>query len=137
MTPTSANEVVETLVTAAHDGRLDGICARHEVRLLGVFGSAATQEPEVEAHDVDVAVSFVGRGDLLRLLDELTVLTGFDRLDLAVIDGANPVLRAEALVGIPLFEAERGLYANEQMAALGERRDTEWLRRLDLEALQQ
>ena len=52
-----------------------------------------------------------------------------------MIDGASPVLRAEALVGLPLYEATRGAYAVTQMAALAERRDTAHLRRLDLDAL--
>jgi hypothetical protein len=35
----------------------------------------------------------------------------------------------------PLFEAEPGLFATRQMAALTERMDTAWLRRLDLELM--
>jgi hypothetical protein len=76
-----------------------------------------------------------GPNRLLELLDGLTALTDCDVIDVAVIDGANPVLRAEALVGLPLYEATPGDYAVTQMAALAERRDTAHLRRLDLDAL--
>lgn len=132
--PVDASRAVERLLAAAGSGELDDVCVDHGVRLLGLFGSAVSpgsQNPD----DVDVAVSFAGPPDELGLLDELTRITQFDRIDLAVIDGANPVLRAEALVGLPLFEREHGAYANTQMAALAERRDTEWLRKLDLRAL--
>ena len=132
---TSAGEAVGRLLAAANSGELDAICRSRGVRLLGVFGSAARPTPDREPADLDIAVSFSGAPDAIALLDELVRITGFDEIDLAVIDGASPLLRAEAMVGRPLFEAEPGLYATTQMAALAERRDTQWLRDLDLEAL--
>jgi predicted nucleotidyltransferase len=120
------------LRTAAEDGTLDQICERRGVRLLSVFGSALRSSTP---GDLDIGVSFQGEADLLGLIDDLTVLTRFDRLDVAVIDGADPVLRARALSGLGLYEREAGQFATEQMAALAEERDTRRLRRLDLEAL--
>ena len=76
-----------------------------------------------------------GPAPVLDLLDELAALTDYDGIDLVVIDGANPVLRAEALTGVPLFEHEPGGYAVAQMAALAEKWDTAWLRELALERL--
>ena len=72
---------------------------------------------------------------MVALLGALIDLVRFDGIDLAVVDGAEPLLRARAFTGIGLFEHEQGLWATEQMAALAEARDTAWLRRLDLEAL--
>jgi hypothetical protein len=47
-----------------------------------------------------------------------------------------PVAKERALVAaIPLFEALPGLFAQAQIAAMMERMDTEWLRRLDLELM--
>lgn len=131
--PADIRAALATLLAATRDGRLDALCERSGVQVLGVFGSAgrAGNEP----HDLDIAVSFVGPPRTLELLDALTELTGCDDIDLMVLDEADPVARAEGLVGIPLFESDAGLYAISQMAALAERRDTEWLRRLDLEAL--
>lgn len=128
-----ATTALSHLRSAAEDGTLDEICERHDVRILGVFGSAlASPDPR----DLDIGVGFRRPdGDLLALLDELIKLTGFDRLDVAVIDGADPVLRARALTGLGLYELAEGVFATEQMAALAEERDTAWLRRLDLEAL--
>lgn len=131
---------VGRLLEAADDGRIDALCERLGVRLLGVFGSAARAHrglgPDAPApRDLDIAASFTGPNRLLDLLDGLTALTDCDVIDVAVIDGANPVLRAEALVGLPLYEATPGDYAVTQMAALAERRDTAHLRRLDLDAL--
>ncbi|MGH9244822.1 MAG: hypothetical protein ACRD29_10995, partial [Acidimicrobiales bacterium] len=84
---------------------------------------------------LDVAVGFVGAARELELLDALIELTGYDTIDLLVVDRADPVARAQAFVGVPLYERQRGGYATEQLAALAERRDTEHLRRLDLRAL--
>ena len=133
---TTAHEAARRLLAAADSGELDRVCVTRGVRLLGLCGSAARTQV-AEPSDLDVAVSFTGPAEQLGLLDDLVRLTEFDRVDLAVIDGANPVLRAEAMVGLPLYEAEPGMYATTQMAALAERRDTQWLRDLDLEALQQ
>lgn len=121
------------LRVAAEDGTLDEICERRDVRVLGVFGSALTSP---EPRDLDIGVGFRRRGgDVLGLLDDLVQLTGCDRLDVAVIDGADPVLRARALSGLGLYEFAEGVFATEQMAALAEERDTAWLRQLDLETL--
>lgn len=122
------------LEAAALDGTLDEICERRRVRLLGVFGSAVRADEE-EPSDLDVAVSFAAEPEVLGFLDDLAALTGCDRIDLAVIDAASPVLRAEALVGIPLYEHEHGGFARAQMAAMAERRDTAWMRRMALDVL--
>lgn len=129
----AVHEGVRRLRDAADCGELDRVAERRGVRLLGIFGSAS--RPDADPADLDVAVSFAGPPDELGLIDDLVRLSGVDRIDLAVLDGADPVLRAHGLVGIPLYECEKGLFATEQMAALAERRDTEWLRRLDLGAL--
>jgi predicted nucleotidyltransferase len=114
---------------------LDEICRRLRVRVLGVFGSAARPGP-TEPGDVDVAVGFLDHdGPLLALLDALVDLFDCDCVDLALIDGAEPLLRARAFAGVGLYEHEAGSWATEQMAALAEARDTAWLRRLDLAAL--
>ncbi len=154
-------EALARLVEAATSGELDELCERHGVRLLGAFGSAtrsigpahrgAPADPGAPGvphspatptmpRDLDIAVSFgVGiderRRDILGLLDDLVVLTGCDVLDIAVLDGADPVLRAEALVGVPLFEDRAGAYTEAQMSAIAERYDTQWLRDLDLQSM--
>ena len=131
-------EALGRLRAAADDGRLDALCAAYGVRLLGVFGSVAgppTPDAGADPHDIDVAVSFEGPSQAVPLLDELTALTDCDAVDLVVIDGASPVLRAEAMCGLGLFENEAGLWARTQMSALAERRDTQPLRDLDLRAL--
>jgi len=102
-------------------------CCRHSAA-----PSAATSEPG----DLDVGVLFRAGSDLLGLLEDLVVLTGIERVDLADLGRAGPVMRECALVGaVALYEAEAGDYAQAQMAAMLERMDTEWLRRLDLELM--
>jgi len=124
------------LRAAAQDGRLGALCERLGIRILTVFGSVVRETGT--PHDLDVAVRFEPghRGDLLALVDELTVLTGSDLLDVLVLDRADPVARERALVGcVALYESEPGAYATAQIAATGERLDTQWLRDLDLETL--
>lgn len=130
----SPREALDRLGEAVRDGRLDRLCADHGVRLLGAFGSTTRAEPS-EPRDLDVAVGFLAQPRLLDLIGALADLCGDDGLDVAVLDGAGPVLRARALVGVPLYEHAAGVYATEQMAALAEYWDTAWLRRLDRRVL--
>ncbi len=131
---TTSTEAAHRLAAAAADGRLDELCQRLQVRLLGLFGSAA-RGTSTEASDLDVAVEWLADGDVLALLDALTALARFDRIDIAVLNGAGPTLRARGLTGVGLYENEPGAYAVAQMAALAEWRDTAWLRRLDLQRM--
>ncbi len=133
---TDPRTALDRLRVAADDGRLEQLCRRHGVRVLTVFGSAA--RPDTDPRDLDVAVGFEPRhgGDVLALLDELTALTGSDDVDLLVLGRAGPVARERALVQcVPLYESEPTAYATAQIAAMGERMDTAWLRALDLEAM--
>jgi predicted nucleotidyltransferase len=128
---TTATDALRRLDEAVAAGVVDDLCVRRRVRLLAVFGGAA-RGTAVPASDLDLAVEWFDGGDLLELVDALTAITRFDRVDVAVLNGAGPTLRARALTGRGLYENERGAYAVAQMAALGEWRDTAKLRRLDL-----
>ncbi len=129
---------LDALIAAAAEGDLDRVAERHGVRLLGVFGSTFRRWHDSGApvpRDLDIAVSFVGPPNMVGLLDDLVQLTGYDAIDLMLLDDADPVARAEGFVGLGLYERDAGAWATGQMAALAERRDTEHLRRLDLDAL--
>ena len=131
---TTAIEAAQRLIAAVADGTIDELCLRRRVRLLALFGSAASGTATADS-DLDVAVEWLTDGDAVELVDALTVITNFDRMDVAVLDGSSPTLRARALTGRGLYENERGAFAVAQMAALAEWRDTAWLRRLDLERM--
>lgn len=128
-----ARTALQQLRDALDDGRLDQDLERLGVQLLGAFGSAT--RPGGTPSDLDVAAAFSGPAHLLELVDLLVAATGFDHVDVAVVDGQHPVLDAEALCGIPLYEATPGAFAVAQMAALGHRRDTARFRDLDLARL--
>jgi len=130
----TATEPAQRLAAAVADGRIDELCEQRRVRLLALFGSAAADTATADS-DLDVAVEWLTDGDLLELVDALTVITEFDRVDVAVLNRAGPTLRARALTGRGLYENEPGAFAVAQMAALAEWRDTAWLRRLDLERM--
>lgn len=134
---TDPHTALQSLRTAAADGRLDALAARHRLQLLTVFGSTA--RGAARARDLDVAVRYEPDApprDVLSLLDDLAVLTGSDDVDLLVLDDAGPVARERALVAcVALYESRPGVYARAQMAAMCERMETDWLRRLDLQLL--
>jgi len=126
------------LRAAAGSGELDALCARHGIRILTVFGSAASNVPT--ARDLDIAV-MIERGralDAVALINDLVDLTGVDEVDLAHLNRGGPLIRERALVGcVALFESVEGAYASAQTAAIGQRIETDAMRRLDLELLAQ
>lgn len=76
--------------------------------------------------------------DVLPFLGRLTELAGTSAIDLMDLSAAGPVAREQALVGgVPLIEEGPGSFARAQLAAMLERMDTAWLRRLDLELMAQ
>lgn len=119
----------------ASAGELAALCDRHGVALLVVFGSAV--DPQANPGDMDVAVRFATASpDVLGLLDELSRRLASDDIDLMDLEAAGPVAREHALVGArPLYQQRAGEFANAQIAAIMERMDTDWLRRLDLELM--
>lgn len=125
----------DRLLDAASTDELRPVLEALGVDLLGVFGSTVSPAAGVEPNDLDIAARFAGPVRLLELIDVLVRMTGFDRIDLAVVEGLHPVLDAEALCRIRLYERDAGAFAEAQMAALAHRRDTAFLRALDLEAL--
>jgi predicted nucleotidyltransferase len=128
-------EGLARLRVAAETGELDGLCRRHRIRVLTVFGSAARDDPAARDLDVGVLLEPNTRIDYLPLIRDLELLTEAD-VDIVHLNGAGPVVRERALVGsVVLDESEPGASASASTAAVLERMDTEWLRRLDLELL--
>ena len=136
---------LDRLVDATKDGSLDALCERFGVRLLSSFGSA-TRNGVMPPKDLDIGVSFRretsgahgpqgGVHARLQLWTALADLTECEQIDLVIIDVDNPVLRAEALTGIPLYERTSGEFAEAQIAAVGEARDMAPFRRRSLELM--
>jgi predicted nucleotidyltransferase len=127
---------LSALHAAAASGALADVCRRHAIRLFVVFGSVLDESRD--PNDLDVAVAFEPGvvADVIGLLEELTTLTGVESIDLLDLGRAGPVARERALVAtLPLYEGEPGAFANAQMAAITERMETDWMRRLDLELM--
>lgn len=130
----SVAEALQRLQAAADDGRLDRLGREHGVRLLTVHGSAL-DDPD-EARDLDLAVALEPGSDLVALVNALIDLTGTDAVDVMVLDGASPTARRNGLSGaLPLLQAEPGLFARTQMAAVLEFFETAEMRRLSLEQM--
>lgn len=133
---TTPEQGLARLRAAAASGVLDELCARHSVRVLSVFGSAARGAPGPRDLDIGVFSEPGAPDDLVALVADLVALTGVERVDLAHLNRSGPVLRERALVGaVALFESGPGRFADAQTGAIGERIETDPMRRLDLELL--
>jgi predicted nucleotidyltransferase len=100
-----ARQALERLRAAAEDGRLEQLCRRHGIRILGVFGS--TLDPDwPEPGDLDVAIEFERDvdGDIVAVVNDLIDLTRFTDIDVLNLSRAraNPVARTSGLMGEPL-----------------------------------
>lgn len=133
---TTPAEGLQRLRDAAASGRLDAFCARHGVRLLTVFGSAARGEERARDLDVGIVTERGAVFDAVAAVGDLVELTGTDAVDLAHLNRGGPVLRERALVGsIGLYESEPGALADAQSVAIAERIETDPMRRLNLRLL--
>lgn len=136
---TTPYDALRRLRELAASGQIAALCERHNVTLLVVHGSVLDAQPLRPARDLDLAFQ-VRRGveyDTVALANDLIDAAGFEGLDIMDLLRANPVARARALGpgGLVLYEAESGLFARAQMAALTTAMETRRLRRLDLELL--
>ncbi len=133
---TTPAEGLRRLRDAAASGWLDAFCARHGVRVLTVFGSAG--RGEANARDLDVGI-LTERGtpfDAVAAVADLVELTRTDAVDVAHLNRGGPVLRERALVGsVALYESAPGALADAQAIAIGERIETDPMRRLNLRLL--
>jgi predicted nucleotidyltransferase len=128
-------EGLARLRAAAAAGGLEELCRRHRIRVLTVFGSTARDDPAARDLDVGVLLEPGASIDYLPLIDDIERLTDAN-VDVVHLNDAGPVLRERALVGsVVLDESEPGAWASASTAAMLERMDTEWLRRLDLDLL--
>jgi len=108
-------------------------CEPRGIDLVVLFGSRATGKVHARS-DVDIAL--YARTARLRprwvdLYGEMEDLLG-EEIDVSIIDGeTDPVLRLEVFrKGKCLYEAEPGLFFEQQLAAMKIYEDTEPLRRL-------
>lgn len=135
---TTPDEALRTLERGRDDGTLAALCDDANVDLLVVHGSVLDPARARPPEDLDLAVLFArgSDGDVITLLNALTRMLRTDAVDVMVLNRAGVVARAEALGhGVPFFERRDGLFAQQQVAALTERMETAWMRRLDLDLL--
>lgn len=127
---------LERLRVAAGSGDLRALCRRYRISLLTVFGSVGRGEPEPRDLDIGVLTEHGAVIDLFGFITEVIDLVGSDEIDVVHLNVAGPLLRERALVGaIILHEEAPGTWARASTAAVMERLDTDWLRRLGLELL--
>lgn len=135
-TVTTPYEALERLRAAVDSGELRTLCQQRHVTLLTVFGSAGRGEPDPQDLDIAVLTEHGADFDLFGFITDLIDLVGLERLDVVHLNAAGPLLRERALVGsLILHEGRPGTWARASTAAVMERMDTDWLRRLSLELL--
>jgi len=132
----SPAEGLARLREAAESGELDAFCTKHHVRILTVFGSTARGEPTARDLDIGIMTEPGTDFDIFRAAYELMVLADLDDVDVAHLNRGGPLIRERALVGsVLLYERSPGMFATAQMAAVGERMETDRFRRQNLELL--
>ncbi|HEX3732355.1 MAG TPA: nucleotidyltransferase domain-containing protein [Mycobacteriales bacterium] len=120
----------------AGNGQLAQLCHRHSIVLITVFGSVLDDNRTPRDLDIAVMFEFTAVPDMFAVVDELMDVTDVASIDVMELNRAGVVARDQALaLSEPLYEAEKGLYASQQIAAALRRMDTDWLRRLDLELM--
>jgi predicted nucleotidyltransferase len=131
----SIRNAAARLQSGALSDSIEVLCETFGVQIMTIFGSAVDPSA-LSPGDLDIGVQCVAdEVDIIGLTDALVALTRCDLIDLTILNRGRPLIRAEALCGIGLYERTKGSLAVAQMASLAEMRDTAWLRRLDLERL--
>lgn len=105
---------------------------RDALRLVVLFGSAADPSREAPA-DIDLALKGDGLLNLVDLTNRFIQETGIQEIDLVDLTRADPLLLAVvARDGLPLYEAEPGVFA--RFASLAARRFADTRKFRDAEA---
>lgn len=118
----------ETKFQAELVKRLAPLCARQDIQLVVLFGSAATGRTHRRS-DLDLAILGDQPLDLIELTNQVICLTHINDVDLVDLRRASPLLAMEVVRhGRMLYERSLGLYA--QFCSLAYRRyaDTAKLR---------
>ncbi|MGV1003195.1 MAG: hypothetical protein ACOYEV_00200 [Candidatus Nanopelagicales bacterium] len=99
-------------------------CRRFEVDVLTAFGSAIREDADPQ--DLDIAARrLTGRLDMLGLLDALSMLSGYDGIDLLDLRSASPLAADQALDNVVmLYESTPGRCSEAAVAAAMMRMDT-------------
>lgn len=112
--------------------KIADICSRYGARFLALFGSKA--QGEKTARDTDIAVSFgrpITAREELDFFYEMVRLFETDKIDVVIVDRANPVLLKEvALHGIPLYERDKSTFDEFIISAISKYQDTRENRRI-------
>lgn len=120
-----AHQAAGRLQHLAATGGLDEVCEAFGVRLLSLFGSAASHDDEVAAHandlDIGLLLDHAPDWDSLGIAARLGDLIGFDEIDLVFLNDADAIVRVEALWGVALYESAEDLFAEERIRATRER----------------
>lgn len=136
---TTPREALGQLESAVESGEIEQLCSRHGLDLLVVHGSVVDEAPLRPPEDLDIACRYVPGSelDVIGLINDLMDLTGFDGIDLLVLNAAGVVASARALgpQSVLLYEAEPSLFTLAQIAALTTEMETKHLRLLDLKLM--
>jgi hypothetical protein len=114
MADTDPRLALAGLIAAARDGRLDVICEKFGVRVMSALGALRASREWIRTTLISEWV--FGANHMYETASVIALRCGrpssnwpaMRGIDLVVLDVDNPVLRAEALTGVPLYEWRRG-----------------------------
>ena len=120
--------------------KLNKIAESHDIRLVVLFGSRATGEAR-KGSDTDIGVLFseaaYSASKELDFGSAVMDLLQTGHVDVVVLNHAEPLLLKEvATNGIPLYEAERGLFDEYQVLFIKKYFEAAKFRRLAAENLE-
>ena len=116
-------------------GRLKPLFAHRDLRLILLFGSAASGRTHKKS-DLDIAFLFDGPVDILDLTNTVAGLLRNDAVDVIDLRRASPLLKFSAVKnGMLLYEREPGMFNEFYSLAFRMYADTKKLRDAQAEAI--
>ncbi|MGB7297360.1 MAG: nucleotidyltransferase domain-containing protein [Candidatus Aminicenantales bacterium] len=113
--------------------KIKTLCEKHGISLLILHGSLATGT-ETPQSDIDIGILSSEKIDSERYLDIMKDFGGIfgDKFDPVFLNGAEPMISYRvALLGKPLYEKKKGLFASFKMQAMARYMDSKKFRALE------
>jgi len=113
--------------------KIKKLCQKHKIKLLILHGSYAT-ETATSQSDMDIGILSHEKVDADKYMDILKDFGGIfgDKFDPVFLNGAEPMISYRvALLGKPLYEEKKGLFASFRIQSIARYMDSKKFRNLE------